>query len=392
MAVDYNRQYIGARYVPKFFENPDGSWDWAPGFQYEALTIVRYGENSYTSKKLVPSNIGAPNVENQYWANTGNYNGFVNKIESSLLHLKKPNVLVIGDSYLASGDGNYGDRFINNARLIKNSNAFLYGQGGAGFYNDGFLSLLNNAKSQIDMSSIDVIMVCGGANDLGRDNSYLRNGLTKFFSHVPAGIKVKLVFMALHKDYNSYDVKLLWEQYALINNAIYYDLQPIYHDYSQVTDTTHPTQYIQERFGWYVAGIYNDNLSIPTQKYFSTLKLAFTFASATNKMTIGWEGNGAGYSFIMTGTIENTPRIPAHTLTKFGYIEGSILLNYGQDIGLFPFYAIDSSSNLINSELFITIGATGGIDIRSFAEIPANSTLYFYKHNNFNVWNDDVNK
>lgn len=77
MGVDYNRQYIGARYVPTFFNNPDGSWDWAPGFQYEPLTIVKYGTNTFTSKKLVPDNIGTPNIEKDYWAMTGDYNGAI---------------------------------------------------------------------------------------------------------------------------------------------------------------------------------------------------------------------------------------------------------------------------------------------------------------------------
>lgn len=88
MAVDYNRQYVGARYVPKFFENPDGSWDWEKGFQYEPLTIVRYGENSYTSKKLVPDTVGSPNLYPEYWANTGNYNGFTNSLQEQVNRLQ----------------------------------------------------------------------------------------------------------------------------------------------------------------------------------------------------------------------------------------------------------------------------------------------------------------
>lgn len=64
-----NRQYVGARYVPKIM----GEWDKA--LQYEALSIVTYKGNSFTSKVPVPANIDITN-EN-YWVNTGNYNAQV---------------------------------------------------------------------------------------------------------------------------------------------------------------------------------------------------------------------------------------------------------------------------------------------------------------------------
>ena len=66
-------QYIGARYVPKFYEGSNGS-EWDSGVAYEPLTIVTYLGSSWTSKKQVPSNIGAPNLNSNYWVNTGNFN------------------------------------------------------------------------------------------------------------------------------------------------------------------------------------------------------------------------------------------------------------------------------------------------------------------------------
>lgn len=77
-------QYVGARYVPVFYSNPDGSWDWESGVQYEPLTIVKYGENSYTSRSLVPATVGSPNLNPEYWAQTGNYNGFLQSLEDSI--------------------------------------------------------------------------------------------------------------------------------------------------------------------------------------------------------------------------------------------------------------------------------------------------------------------
>ena len=70
------RQYIGARYVPKFFDW-NGSAEWRTGVAYEALTIVTFNNASYTSKVPVPPTVGNPANNPQYWALTGNYNAQV---------------------------------------------------------------------------------------------------------------------------------------------------------------------------------------------------------------------------------------------------------------------------------------------------------------------------
>lgn len=67
-----NLQYVGARYVPKFFENPNGSAEWLSGIPYEALTVVTYLGNSYTSKIPVPVGVEITNTD--YWVATGIYN------------------------------------------------------------------------------------------------------------------------------------------------------------------------------------------------------------------------------------------------------------------------------------------------------------------------------
>lgn len=67
--MNFERQYIGARYVPIL----GGAWD--INKSYEALTIVQANNNSYTSKKPVPPGINITNTE--YWVVTGNFNGQV---------------------------------------------------------------------------------------------------------------------------------------------------------------------------------------------------------------------------------------------------------------------------------------------------------------------------
>lgn len=60
--------YIGARYVPAWFTNPnDSSNNWVTGISYEPLTMVDFEGNKYISKQPVPSTVGEPNVNPDYW-------------------------------------------------------------------------------------------------------------------------------------------------------------------------------------------------------------------------------------------------------------------------------------------------------------------------------------
>lgn len=107
--MEYNNVYIGSRYVPLF----DGPWDNTKS--YEPLTIVLYGNNSYTSKRPVP--VGTLPTDSAYWALTGNYNGEMSYLqqqintnaaniqalknrynESSLSIFKNKSICIMGDS------------------------------------------------------------------------------------------------------------------------------------------------------------------------------------------------------------------------------------------------------------------------------------------------------
>ena len=71
-------QYIGARYVP-LFASPI---DWDSTQAYDALTIVYYAGNSYTSRQAVPAGIQITNED--YWALTGNYNAQIEQYRSEV--------------------------------------------------------------------------------------------------------------------------------------------------------------------------------------------------------------------------------------------------------------------------------------------------------------------
>lgn len=74
------RQYVGARYVPKFASPTE----WKEGTSYEALTIVTYNNASYTSKIPIPPTVGNPAQNKDYWALTGNYNAQVEEYRQTV--------------------------------------------------------------------------------------------------------------------------------------------------------------------------------------------------------------------------------------------------------------------------------------------------------------------
>ncbi len=86
--MNIERQYIGARYVPKLV----GEWD--NSRVYEALSIVQYKFGSYTSRKPVPAGIVPTDTE--YWVLTGDYNGQVEEYRQNVVALEK-NVTTLGN-------------------------------------------------------------------------------------------------------------------------------------------------------------------------------------------------------------------------------------------------------------------------------------------------------
>lgn len=80
-------QYIGSRYVPVFGRKSEDSIEWDNSGTYEPLTIVLYQGNSYTSRQFVPAGIEITNEE--YWANTGNYNAQIEQYRQEVEALNK---------------------------------------------------------------------------------------------------------------------------------------------------------------------------------------------------------------------------------------------------------------------------------------------------------------
>lgn len=103
-------QYIGARYVPKFYENSAGTAEWRGGVIYEPLTIVTWNGNSYTSKRVVPASVGDPSSNPTYWVATGMFNEQLAEITQEMADFKdevdeKLSKFVNVVNYGAVGDG-----------------------------------------------------------------------------------------------------------------------------------------------------------------------------------------------------------------------------------------------------------------------------------------------
>lgn len=285
MAIDYNRQYVGARYVPQFFNNPDGSWDWAQGFQYEPLTMVKYGTNTYTSKQLVPATVGTPNANPEYWAQTGNYNGQISDLYEKYKELGKKmyqrNILIIGDSYAEGGIPESGTPW---AELVKQRTAYIgwnveiQAKGGAGMVSStqgkNFLDLLNQATSPY----VDTIIVQGFINDCvnGVLNSNFAQAITTFTAQVNNKYPgANLIFMPLSKNVTQNNFTAITEAATYAYNLGYNVWWPAWYiicaPQCVLNDNVHPTLITNNNTAWEVIGALTNgawiNVRVETTNY-----------------------------------------------------------------------------------------------------------------------------
>lgn len=180
-------QYIGARYVPLIFTNPDdNSNNWKAGIVYDPLTIVMDLNQSYTSKIPVPATVGRPSENPEYWVLTGSYNAQVSGLSTQVTQLdadvqalsehveeldastvKKVSnrqYLFVSDSYGVTGNS-WPYKFAEIADLPADRWHNL-AVSGTGFWVNNTNGFLNQITSYTgDRSVITDIIVAGGLND-----------------------------------------------------------------------------------------------------------------------------------------------------------------------------------------------------------------------------------
>ena len=227
-------QYIGARYVPYFYENSldPTSTEWEPNVNYEPLTIVTLPNlHSYISKKFVPDTIGSPALNAAYWLDRGYDNAYIQALQDEVDDMKdgtvpgslqnqinEVNTLAqdahdiatgarkkfwyIGDSFLemADGWGTQMDTFLNLSDSLKTCD------GAIGFCSDAYgnntgmnlPTLVNTITPDDDVTDVIVI---AGCNDCNPDKA--QNTITNGVQQTIDNIRAKLPDAKIHFSYNA---------------------------------------------------------------------------------------------------------------------------------------------------------------------------------------------
>jgi len=180
------RQYIGARYVPRFL----GIWNNTT--QYEALDVVDNGSGtSYIARKIVPA--GTPLNNTDFWFVYGASSGAIIDLQNRMgaaendidalqdvvfSDISDKKFIFISDSY-----GNYKNATDANmidvacaALGITNYEDVHQGSIGFGTTPTNYATLLNNATSD----DCDYIVAIGQANDMIQTISNISNGFSQF--------------------------------------------------------------------------------------------------------------------------------------------------------------------------------------------------------------------
>lgn len=234
------RQYIGARYVPKFYENSvDGSTQWESNVVYAPLTYVTLqNSHMYISKKQVPATVGSPASNVNYWLDVGSYNGFIDTLQGEIDTINDVTIPAVNarideileDDIICMGDSYAMDASVGGtswASLIKTrygDRVTLLRQGGMGFASNYITSLGLNwlnmlteyagGLSATQKAKVKQIVVVGGANDgnIIKDalatQTQVKAKITEFINYCkttfPNAI-VKIAFVGWHRQKLRYD-------------------------------------------------------------------------------------------------------------------------------------------------------------------------------------------
>lgn len=235
------RQYIGARYVPKFMGTYDATQI------YEALCVVDNGMGtSYIAKVPTPAN--TPLTDTTYWAIYGassgaiinlqdqiddinnvkipDINSDISALETKVDNLDERFYLFVGDSYVANFNPNWATKVVDYLGLDSDHYETV-SVGGAGFRDrnetNSFLNLVTNYSGAIDRDKITDIVVAGGLNDSrftsnNADANALATNIAAFFTYCRtefANAKIWVGYISGELDYIANDISLKARQWCL---------------------------------------------------------------------------------------------------------------------------------------------------------------------------------
>ena len=261
------RQYIGARYVPRFSEVNNGIW--SNVYSYEPLTIVKNGNDYYTSKQSVPVGVAITNTD--YWIKTGDYNGAIahlqdkintletaltndiNTLETALTndinkktgaifnYYNNKKIHFFGDSYAEGAicislnpnqyTRNYADGWMSKLIALlgmDSAHAIPHDTGGASFALDGGTHWQDQINSMDYDEDVDMVVLAGGANDFPATYSDIIKGITTFCNNAKAKFPnaVILIGMIGYSRWSTSPVPCertyrAYRDGAIINGAVY---------------------------------------------------------------------------------------------------------------------------------------------------------------------------
>lgn len=276
------RQYIGARYVPRFTGLYDATQI------YDAMDVVDNGSGtSYIAKKTVPA--GTPLNNTDYWfvygASSGailNLQNRMSAAEHTIDRLANKKFILCGDSYAGGispdpGAVGWFSGFITLNGLTLDSNCFtphdvpiLAGNSKfsrvnttRSFY-DQLKAVYDNYTTDIEDEITDII-VLGGSNDFAENESDIFNGMSDFMTFAKANYPNAVVKVGVLAGFTANDhTKLARFEKVLIQYRRISELGGIYISNSEYicakkslisSDGTHPTAAGYTEINKYVASL-----------------------------------------------------------------------------------------------------------------------------------------
>ena len=157
------RQYIGARYTVKIYENSldPSSAEWESGRSWEPLILVTYNNSSYMSKKEVSALIGNPAANPEYWVCTGYYNGQIITLQNQVATLNTIVASLNDPFYIMVSTGDTTDRSAELTSALATKKAILFSEGD--FYFDSTVTIPDDSLI-IGCGSTSVIRPASGLN------------------------------------------------------------------------------------------------------------------------------------------------------------------------------------------------------------------------------------
>lgn len=398
------RQYVGARYVPKFSDVNGGVWD--NSYTYEPLTIVKHGNDYYTSNKEVPTGVAITNTE--YWVLTGNYNGAISElhdeigvISSSILSIggqvedisgqietidgqiddledaieaitpmvEKEDLVLLTDSY-----GTVDDNFLTYLDDLGINDLYEHiatkaTAGHGGFYT-GQWSTDIASISVTDATKVSTILLVGGTNDAKQNMS---SASTTIATNIATFINAAKTRFA-----NLKQIIYLYMPHVNIPNYTGVDLALCYRTTSQAfTDPDINMVFVN------AIGVFNPWTEVTSDKMHPTAEGSVKIANAVISVLKGREVNKPGYRY-------NKALYHGDTAVGICYMDltgdlFNVRISYNgsfdeQSVGFrpsgfsFPMYARQNSDSTVklvsiesNSDLISAIGSYG----------PSSGQIYF---------------